>query len=297
MSDLKDWLADRRASWVAKKVGCTTSAVYNWRKTGRVAARYNGAVSALAGLAVPIARQGRRSPNTNRAKAMGVLYAQGYTLQEIGTRYGITRERVRQILRKHTDIAPKAGGRAKQSALKRQADSAASKAHYIAKYGMTHDEWKACVAAGGSQAFVYQKRTAKCRGISFELSLRQWWDLWQESGKWDQRGRGKGKFCMARIRDTGPYAIGNVQIIPIEQNAAEARYNKPTKRHADPAERGVYLLYPNHSKPWCAKYGNKSLGLYATKEEAVSARVVFLSSHVKNFGRPSIVNAIANRHK
>ena len=226
-----------------------------------------------------------------RTKAFGVLYSQGYTLQEIGTRYGITRERVRQILRRHTDIAPSAGGKAKQSALKQQADDAVSKAYYLARYGMTHDEWKACVAAGGTKAFRSQKRTARYRGVGFDLTLKQWWDLWQESGKWDQRGRGKGRYCMARIRDTGSYAVGNVQIILTELNGAESRYNKPTRPHANPAERGVYLLYPNYSKPWTAKYGRKSLGLYATKEEAASARAAFLISHDKNFASNSTCNA------
>lgn len=288
MSALKNWLAERRASWVAQQLGVSPNTVANWRRGGRVRQGLVKPLAALTGLSesvIPISKQGRTQgiPGFVRAKAFGALYSQGYTLQEIGTRYGITRERVRQVLREYTDIAPKAGGRAKQSALKRQADAAACDARYIAKYGMTHDEWKACVAAGGTCAFIYQKRTSKSRGIGFEMNLRQWWDLWQASGKWEQRGRGRGHYCMARIRDTGPYAIGNVQIVSIEQNAAEARYNNPTKRHADPAERGIYFLYPNHSKPWSAKYGNKSLGLYATKEEAASARAVFLNSHAKNF--------------
>lgn len=57
-----------------------------------------------------------------------------------------------------------------------------------------------------------QSRSAKSRGIGFTLTFEQWWDIWNKSGHWDQRGIGKGQYVMSRRGDIGPYEIGNVFI-------------------------------------------------------------------------------------
>jgi len=62
---------------------------------------------------------------------------------------------------------------------------------------------------------------AKYRGIDFYLSFDEWNDIWQASGKWDVRGRGKGKYCMSRVNDTGAYAVGNVFIQLTTQNSGD----------------------------------------------------------------------------
>jgi hypothetical protein len=60
---------------------------------------------------------------------------------------------------------------------------------------------------------------ASLRGIPFMLSFDQWQQLWKPF--WEQRGYGRGRYCMARHGDTGPYAAGNVSIVTNEQNTAE----------------------------------------------------------------------------
>jgi len=57
-----------------------------------------------------------------------------------------------------------------------------------------------------------QKSKAKQRGISFELTFDEWWDIWQKSGKWEQRGCSEGGYVMSRFNDEGPYALNNVII-------------------------------------------------------------------------------------
>jgi hypothetical protein len=47
-------------------------------------------------------------------------------------------------------------------------------------------------------------------------------DAAPDSGKWEQRGRRKGQFVMARHRDLGSYAIGNVRVCSITENSDEA---------------------------------------------------------------------------
>jgi hypothetical protein len=53
------------------------------------------------------------------------------------------------------------------------------------------------------------------------LTFDEWWSIWEQSEHWHERGVGRGKYCMARFGDCGPYAIGNVKIIPQEENVRE----------------------------------------------------------------------------
>lgn len=69
--------------------------------------------------------------------------------------------------------------------------------------------------------FTIQRSQAKRRGIAWELSFEQWIAIWTESGHWEQRGKTAGSYCMARHGDVGPYAVGNVSIITVEQNTSE----------------------------------------------------------------------------
>lgn len=69
--------------------------------------------------------------------------------------------------------------------------------------------------------FSAQKRQAKQRKIPWELSFEEWWKLWQESGKWELRGLGYGKYCMSRFHDQGSYALTNVEIKPSVDNSRE----------------------------------------------------------------------------
>ena len=67
-----------------------------------------------------------------------------------------------------------------------------------------------------------QKAMAKHRGIDFQLTYEEWLDIWIKSGKADLRGCKAGCYNMGRHNDVGPYALGNVSIIPHEQNIIDA---------------------------------------------------------------------------
>lgn len=70
---------------------------------------------------------------------------------------------------------------------------------------------------------VHKERAAK-NNIPFLLTFEEWWSIWQSSGHWDERGRGKGKYVMARRGpDIGPYAIENVDIKTHGENISEAQ--------------------------------------------------------------------------
>jgi hypothetical protein len=62
---------------------------------------------------------------------------------------------------------------------------------------------------------------AKTRGIPFLLTFEEWWQIWQDSGHWEERGNLSGQYVMCRNADQGPYAVGNVRIDTVRGNWLE----------------------------------------------------------------------------
>lgn len=54
---------------------------------------------------------------------------------------------------------------------------------------------------------------ANGKPIQFLLTFEDWWDIWQKSGKWAERGNKRQQYVMSRKKDLGPYDIDNVEII------------------------------------------------------------------------------------
>jgi len=87
------------------------------------------------------------------------------------------------------------------------------------------------------QKYACHKSKAKSRGIEFNLTYEEWWDIWEKSGKWAQRGAQKGCYVMSRKNDMGAYEIGNVFIQTHEENRREAMLGKPASYVRTPAQR------------------------------------------------------------
>lgn len=147
-----------------------------------------------------------------------LLYRQGRTLEEIGRFIGVSRERVRQL------IDTSVGGKRLQAANRRTRLAAINiKKHrrqelkFEAIFGCPYEEITRINGAywnyGSSKsrgsdratAFFDQRRFAETRGIEWKLSFPEWWRIWDDSGHWSERGRGKHRYCMSRPGDTGPY--------------------------------------------------------------------------------------------
>jgi hypothetical protein len=220
-------------------------------------------------------------PVDERAEKMVSMYRQGLTLEKIGETFDITRERVRQILKKH-GITRLHGGQTKSKESSKAAAQAKQDAHYLTRYGITFARWKELRGTGLLTAYRNQENAAKCRGIHWGLTIAQWLDVWETSGKLAQRGRGKGKYCMSRIKDEGGYVVGNVHIQLCEVNSFEALQKYSNKNKVN---RGVWCLLPGLSKPWLAKYGKVRIGFYATEEEAVAARAAYMQANPKTCTR------------
>lgn len=104
---------------------------------------------------------------------------------------------------------------------------AARTARLAARYDTSYEEMgsvrELCPAA--IEKYFMHKRGAESRGIAWEFSLRAWWEVWEASGKWSLRGRGRLRYCMARFGDRGPYSTANVYICTNRKNGLDARAN------------------------------------------------------------------------
>lgn len=223
-------------------------------------------------------KRSRAEPPSERERQMESLYRAGYTLQQIGDQFGVTRERVRQLLRWRMEVPREEGGQALRAETRRRKATESENSRCLAKYGCSQDVMREVRALGRALrergvsyyrtprgAFSLQKRNAATRGIPWELTFWQWWSIWQASGKWDKRGRGQG-YVMCRSGDEGPYSASNVFIALAAENSSERKGKKSG------LPRGVRGL-PNGKFAALRRIGGKPLhlGTYQSPELAHAA--------------------------
>lgn len=77
----------------------------------------------------------------------------------------------------------------------------------------------------GWSEYRAQRKNAKRRGIEWKITYPEWWQVWQQSGHWNERGGlGADRYCMARKGDQGAYEINNVMIITNSENHRTMTY-------------------------------------------------------------------------
>lgn len=69
--------------------------------------------------------------------------------------------------------------------------------------------------------YIRQRANANRREIPWDFTFETWWKIWEDSGKWEQRGQHSSQYCMSRINDEGPYSPGNVAIITMAENSRQ----------------------------------------------------------------------------
>jgi hypothetical protein len=160
-----------------------------------------------------------KQPSRVDVTKVATMLGAGSTLQEVGDACGVTRERIRQIAKRHGIES------GRPALLQRKEDEKQAKddARCIAKWGCTRAEYKS-IGSRAARAFREQRRNANDRGIPWEFSNTwEWWCVWRDSGKWAERGRKSGQYVMARLGDVGPYSPGNVEIKTCNENCQEGR--------------------------------------------------------------------------
>lgn len=159
------------------------------------------------------------------------LYRSGWSLQEIGDEYELSRERIRQVLAKAGMSSTEGGVVVKRALVDRARKSkrqAAADERSFRRYGCPASELSACnyglpLHAKGCMASAYnsQKNNARIRKIEWRMTFPEWCDIWKASGFLDHRGRGADKYAMARRGDIGPYSRENVYIATNAQNISD----------------------------------------------------------------------------
>lgn len=245
---------------IAKALGCTYNHVYAWAKSELV-----------------VLKSSHFTPEQQARNArMAYMYRQGLTLAKIGEENGLTRERVRQILTQ-LGVTANDGGASIHAAARQERKKRAQKLSESARearWGVDIELCRELRANGTIKAYEQQRGSAGDRGLAWTLTFSEWFAIWQASGKMHLRGRGKGRYCMSRIKDTGGYSLGNVHIQLATENSREAvsKWKGKTK-----PIKGVYCIYPGREMAWLAKVGKKRLGYFASAELAGAAREAFIT--------------------
>lgn len=162
-------------------------------------------------------------------------YASGVTLIQIADDYGVSREGIRRIIKK-VDRSKIGSSRKILAEMSRLKLEKAENDRAIKMWGMRKDELREHTASWGAlsvigsplQRFVAQRKNARSRGITWELTFVDWWQIWQESGKWQQRGCHMDDFVMARHGDLDtPYSKDTVYICTSLKNLRDGFVSTP----------------------------------------------------------------------
>ena len=205
--------------------------------------------------------------NDARDAHIVALFTSGDTMQTIGSQFGISRERVRTILSTNALIG-RDGGAAKRVRLAHAEHLQARehRCHYRWGHGLAAHQKLVQMDPSPVGAFVQQRQSAKNRGIIWELTLDAWWQIWQRSGHWTERGKGHNHYVMSRFGDTGPYCAENVfiQLAPMNNSVRrEKRSGLPIGVRRVPSGHFVALKMRNGRTHY--------LGTYTTTAEAAAA--------------------------
>lgn len=162
----------------------------------------------------------------NRTQEMATAYRNGETLQQIGDRFGLCRERVRRIIAE-LGLTRRDGGHHARAKVKSAAKAADLEARTLQKWGCSRQQYLEIRSSTKTMnAFFSQRANADKRGVEWKLTFWQWYSAWQESGKWDQRGRGAHDYVMCRHGDVGPYSLENIYFATGAENVQHAHLNK-----------------------------------------------------------------------
>lgn len=95
--------------------------------------------------------------------------------------------------------------------------------------------------------YAHQKSAAQQRQVQWEFAFDTWWEVWQQSGHWEERGVNGYQMC--RYGDEGPYSPSNVYIAHNTQNKRDAWDNGKTSPPPVGAKKGKKYGKKNSNHP------------------------------------------------
>jgi len=149
---------------------------------------------------------------TTRALEIIDLYHHGFLLIELAGFYSVSHQRIHQIL-KANGISSLVGGRVIVRDKRNQDKARYREERMRQKFGCSLALHAKLRGDGILQAsilwkFIEQRKNANRRNIEWDLTLTEWWSLWE--GKFYNRGRKKGQFVMSMNEDKVAYSVNNV---------------------------------------------------------------------------------------
>lgn len=183
------------------------------------------------------ALMGGQARNLQRMFLMVMAWHSGKTLEDVGTMFNVTRERVRQIIEVAKALGvidPSTVGGESKSVIVREREIRAAKKRRFEKtvqqtFGVDAETfvrlndgkqvWRG-KNQSRSRANIYfmQRRAALLNGSEWNLNFAQWCAAWDEQPwKWRARGRGHGKYALARLDSSKPFEVGNIALLRAEQ--------------------------------------------------------------------------------
>ena len=183
-----------------------------------------------------------------RNEQIAHLYKDGLTLETIGQKYGLTRERIRQIV-KLGGVSRAEGGRAIGAQRRKVRKVQEKAAFYLKQFGhttaehqrllqMDQEDRKAGVSIYGLRMYRFRQARNNLRQLyGWTLTVAQWWAIWEASGKWSLHGRGIGHYGMVRLDRSKGFEPSNVAIKKLDGlNAGDQHWTKRIKSVERPPE-------------------------------------------------------------
>ena len=159
----------------------------------------------------------------------------GQTLAEIGRIHGLSRQRIANIVHREGLKRTDGGASKRSAALKLERN--VTRAHLLReRWGCDESLFRQLRAMHQDRRhtpigqFIQQKNNAAQRGIEWKLTLTSWWEAWERSGYYANRGMRVGEYGMTRKWDCGPYERGNIQIETVTQNQETRLLRKRLRR-------------------------------------------------------------------
>ena len=110
---------------------------------------------------------------------------------------------------------------------------------------------------------------ARNRRIPMLLTFDEWFGYWLASGHMEEYGRCRGQYVLSRPGDKGPYDVGNVRVVPQEENVREAHLGKKKDpRTAQTRARiSASLIGGKRTPEQCARIGAGRKAWWAAKDD------------------------------